>query len=158
MVAEIVEAWARARAEATPSRRLTVCTVAGCERPVRARALCTAHYQQADAGKPLKPAWERLDAPVKMGSLRLPAEVAARLKKHAERAGLTVSEAIRRALGAALADVPRLATGKAPDRGRQSSRLGVLRLPADLAERLNVVAQELGLSVAEVVRRAVEAS
>jgi hypothetical protein len=30
----------------------------------------------------------------------------------------------------------------------------VLGLPADLAERLNVVAQELGVPVSEIIRRA----
>jgi predicted DNA-binding protein len=157
MVAEIVEAWARSRAVATPSRRLTVCTVPGCERPVRARALCAAHYQQASAGKSLKPAWERLDTPVKMGSLRLPTDVAARLKRDAVTSGRPVTDLIRRALAAALKDVSAL-TAARPRTSGLTIRLGKLRLPADVAQRLNVVAQELGLSVAEVVRRAVEAS
>jgi predicted DNA-binding protein len=37
-------------------------------------------------------------------------------------------------------------------------RLGAFGLPAELAERLNVVAQALGVSAAEVVRRAVYVS
>jgi predicted DNA-binding protein len=36
------------------------------------------------------------------------------------------------------------------------TRIGLLRLPAEVAERLSVVAAELGLPRAEVVRRAME--
>lgn len=155
MLAEIVEAWAKARADATLSRRLTVCRIDGCERPVRARGLCAAHYQKASAGKPLKPAWERLDAPVKMGSLRLPAEVAARLKRDAVASGRPVTDLIRRALAVALEEASALTVARSRA-STGTTRLGMLRLPADLAERLNVVAQELGVSVVEVVRRAME--
>jgi hypothetical protein len=47
---------------------------------------------------------------------------------------------------------------RAPARGREGLRLGMLRLPAETAQRLNLVAQELGLASSEVIRRAVEAS
>lgn len=156
MLAEIVEAWATTRASAVLSRRLTVCRIDGCERAVTARGLCGAHYQQARAGKPLKPAWERMRDTVKMGSLRLSAEAVKRLRTAAADGGLTVSEVIRRALAEALQDPPGLAAAQSQERVRATARLGVLRLPAELAERLNVTAQELGLSVAEVVRRALD--
>lgn len=156
LVAEIVEAWARARADAPPSRRLTVCRATGCERPVYARGLCRPHEVQERKGQLLRPIQQRLEQQVQMGSLRLPVEIARQLRAAATASGRTVPELIRRALAGALDDVAALAVAEGRGRGGETVRLGMLRLPADLAQRLSVTAQELGVSVAEVVRRAVE--
>jgi hypothetical protein len=40
------------------------------------------------------------------------------------------------------------------NRRGERTRLGMIGLPGDLAERLNVMAQELGVPVSEVIRRA----
>ena len=124
--AEIIEGWAKARADSAPSRRLTVCRIDGCERAVRARGFLAAHYQQASAGKPLKPAWEKMRDTVRMGSLRLPAEAIKRLRTTADEAGLTVSEVIRRSLAVALQDARRLASVHLPGRVRATADSGCL--------------------------------
>lgn len=92
-----------------------------------------------------------------MGSLRLPVALATRLRAAAKTTGRTVPDLIRRALVSGLGDSVALAK-RAPARGRQGLRLGMLRLPAETAQRLNRVAQELGIASSEVIRRAVEAS
>jgi len=45
-----------------------------------------------------------------------------------------------------------------PPAAARGLRLGMLRLPAETARRLNLVAQELGIASSEVIRRAVEVS
>lgn len=152
LLAAIVETWAQARADAPPSRRLTVCRAPGCERAVYARGLCRPHEIQERKGQPLRPIQNR-EQEVRMGSLRLPVESARRLRMAAEASGLTFAEALRRALAAALEDTPRLADLGQSKRGGETVRLVGLRLSAELAERLSVVAQEFGLPVSEVIRR-----
>jgi len=100
---------------------------------------------------------ERIPEQVQMGSLRLPAELARRLRTAAKTTGRTVPDLIRRALASGLEDSAALA-GRRPARGREGLRLGMLRLPAETAQRLNRVAQELGIASSEVIRRAVEVS
>jgi hypothetical protein len=53
---------------------------------------------------------------------------------------------------------PAALAARLPIRGPEGLRLGMLRLPAETAQRLNLVAQELGIASAEVLRRAVEVS
>jgi hypothetical protein len=77
-----------------------------------------------------------------------------RLRATARASGPTFNEGLPQALAAGLDDVPRLAALGPASRGGETVRLGVLGLPAEMAERLNVVAQELGLPVTEVIRRA----
>jgi len=60
-------------------------------------------------------------------------------------------------LASGLEDAMALAA-RVPARGREGLRLGMLRLPAETAQRLNLVAQELGIASSEVIRRAVEVS
>jgi predicted DNA-binding protein len=151
---DIIESWAKARAGAAASRRLTVCRLDGCERGVTARGLCGAHYQQARVGKPLRQAWERMEDTVTMGSLRLTEALARQLRLSAERSGRTVSELIRRTLVHALGDLSSLAAAENQVRPGATARIGALRLPAALAERLTISAQQLGLPVSEVIRRA----
>ena len=69
LMAAIVESWAEARADAPPSRRLTVCRAPGCERAVYARGLCRPHEVQEREGKPLRPVQERVADKVLMGSI-----------------------------------------------------------------------------------------
>lgn len=122
LMAAIVETWAQARATAVLSRRLTVCRIDGCERAVTARGLCGAHYQQARAGKQLKPAWEKMRDTVKMGSLRLAPDAMKRLRTAAGDGGLTVSEVVRRALAEALEDIPKLVATSAQTRVRSTAK------------------------------------
>jgi hypothetical protein len=90
-----------------------------------------------------------------MGSLRLSEESATALRKAAAASGLPLAEVLRRRLHAGLRDVTALAN-KLPTPTGRTVRLGALPMPEALAERLSVVAQELAVSVAEVVRRALE--
>ncbi len=92
-----------------------------------------------------------------MGSLRLPTDAARRLRASAKRSGATFADLLRRALQEALKDTSRLAVTASRPSG-STVRLGALPMPAELAQALNVAAQELGVSVAEVVRRALESS
>ncbi len=92
-----------------------------------------------------------------MGSLRLSAGLARRLRAAAKTTGRTVPDLIRRALASGLEDSGALATRVAAH-GPEGLRLGMLRLPAETAQRLNRVAQELGIASSEVIRRAVELS
>ena len=155
VMAAVVEGWARARAGAPPSRRFTLCRAPGCERAVYARGLCRPHEVQERQGHRLRPIQERIQDQVRMGSLRLPLAMLEGLRRESTSSGDTVTELLRRVLAEALNDVPALARAESLRRGGGVGRLGMLRLPAGLAERLSVVAQELGLPVAEVVRRAV---
>jgi predicted DNA-binding protein len=93
-----------------------------------------------------------------MGSVRLPASVARRLQIEARRGGMSFADALRMALGAALRRPERLAQFEALGHRAGTVRLGALPMPAELAEWLNVLAQELGVPVNEVIRRAVEVS
>jgi predicted DNA-binding protein len=92
-----------------------------------------------------------------MGSLRLPGGAGETAPSGREATGRTVPDLIRRALAAGLEDSAALAA-RVPARGREGLRLGMLRLPAETAQRLNRVAQELGIASSEVIRRAVEVS
>jgi hypothetical protein len=148
VVAELVEAWARAQAGA-PERR-PQCRVDGCGRPAFARGLCRPHSIQERRGQQLRPVLERVPEHVQMGSLRLPGGLGRRLRAAA-------TDLIRRALAAGLEDSAALAA-RVPARGREGLRLGMLRLPAETAQRLNRVAQELGIASSGVIRRAVEVS
>ena len=91
-----------------------------------------------------------------MGSLRLPSDQVQRLRRVADRAGLTLPELIRRTLAGPLEAPRSLASPVAPT-GKGTMRIGLLRLSPEVAERLSVVAAELGVSTAEVVRRALTA-
>jgi predicted DNA-binding protein len=155
VVAELVEAWARAQAGA-PERR-PQCRVDGCGRPAFARGLCRPHSIQERRGQQLRPVLERVPEHVQMGSLRLPGGLGRRLRAAAKATGRTVPDLIRRALAAGLEDSAALAA-RVPARGREGLRLGMLRLPAETAQRLNRVAQELGIASSGVIRRAVEVS
>jgi predicted DNA-binding protein len=153
MLAEIVEAWARAGVNGAPSRIVTVGQAPSCDRPAGVSGLCRTHRIQEQRGQPLRPIRPKQQE-VRMGSLRLPAATAKRLRATARASGLTFNEALRQALAAGLDYVPGLAALEPASRGGETVRLGVLGLPRELAERLNVMAQGFGLPVSEVVRRA----
>jgi hypothetical protein len=89
-----------------------------------------------------------------MGSLRLPEKTVRALRSAARASGLPLAEVLRRKLRAALDDAARLAAVSEAIEPGHIVRLGALPMPANLAQRLTLVAQELGISVAEVVRRA----
>lgn len=61
---------------------------------------------------------------------------------------------MRRALEVALADPAQLAERGGAGGGGATVRLGALPMSAELAARVSTAAQSLGVSVAEVVRRA----
>jgi predicted DNA-binding protein len=154
VVAELVEAWAQAQlGPPAPAS----CRVEGCGRVVFARGLCRPHSIQERRGQRLRPVLEHIPEQVQVGSLRLPAGLARRLRAAAKATGRTVPDLIRRALASGLEDSVALAA-RAPARGREGLRLGMLRLPAGTAQRLNLVAQELGIASSDVIRRAVEVS
>jgi predicted DNA-binding protein len=154
VVAELVEAWAQAQlGPPAPAS----CRVEGCGRVAFARGLCRPHSIQERRGQRLRPVLEHIPEQVQMGFLRLPAELARRLRMAAKTTGRTVPDLIRRALAAGLEDSAALAA-RVATQGPEGLRLGMLRLPADTAQRLNRVAQELGLASSEVIRRAVEMS
>jgi predicted DNA-binding protein len=157
MIADIVEAWARAEKRGLrPLRFVESCSAPDCDRDATTAGLCRTHHLQKQRGQPLRPIRLRRHE-VRMGSLRLPHETARALKNAARAAGLPVSEVLRQRLQAGLRDVVLLATRPAVSRER-TVRLGALPMPAALAERLNAAAQELGLPASEVIRRAVEVS
>jgi len=140
--AELVEAWAQAKLGTPAPAR---CRVEGCGRPAFARGLCRPHSIQKRRGRRLRPVLERVPEQVQMGSLRLPAGLAGRLRAAAKATGRTLPDLIRRALASGLEDATALGRG-APARGREGLRLGMLRLPAETAQWLNLVAQELGIA------------
>lgn len=113
LMADIVEAWATARAEGPPSRRLTVCRGPRCEKAVYARGLCHAHRIQELKRQPLRPIQERVEDQVVMGSLRLPVALAERLKTAAKAEGLSLTATIRRSLATSLEDTTALAVERA---------------------------------------------
>jgi len=84
MLAEIVEAWARARKNGAPSRIVTVCLGPDCERPAQASGLCRTHGLQELRGQPLRPIRPKQQE-IRMGSLRLPAQAVQRLRRQAQR-------------------------------------------------------------------------
>jgi len=146
MLAEIVEAWARGTGLDAP------CTAPGCTRAATASGLCRTHQLQRERGAPLT-AIRPKQHETRIGSLRMPAEAVARLRREAGRSGGTLAESVRRALDAALRDPARLTRVTAS--GGPTTRIGALPMPADLAARLTEVAGSIGVSVAEVVRRAI---
>ena len=154
VVAELVEAWAQAQLGTPAPAR---CRVEGCGRPAFSGGLCRPHSIQERRGQQLRPVLERVPEPVQMGSLRLPAALAKRLRNAAKATGRTVPDLIRRALTSGLEDSGALAA-RAPAHGPEGLRLGMLRLPAETAQQVNRVAQELGIASSEVIRRAVEVS
>ena len=108
ILAEIVEAWARARVNRAPPRIVTVCRGPDCERPAGVSGLCRTHQLQEQRGQPLRPIRPRQQE-VRMGSLRLPGTVAKRLRARARTSGVAFNEALRQALAAGLEDTSRLA-------------------------------------------------
>ena len=90
-----------------------------------------------------------------MGSLRLPEDTARALRQAADASGLPLTEVLRQRLEVVLQNLEALA-GRPATSARRMVRLGALPMPAALAERLNVAAQELGLPVSEVIRRALQ--
>jgi hypothetical protein len=154
VIADIVEAWARAEERgAHPLRFADVCRASDCDRTATTAGLCRTHYLQKQRGQPLRRIRPKQQE-VRMGPLRLSEESARALRKAAAASGLPLAEVLRRRLHAGLQDVAALAN-KLPTRGGRTVRLGALPMPAALAERLNVAAQELGLPASEVIRRAV---
>jgi predicted DNA-binding protein len=152
LLAEIIETWALGGGKRDPG--VSVCRVHGCGRPVSSKGLCRSHYLHTRQGKPLRPIRERVAEQVIMGSLRLPMPLYEQLRGNAELAGLPVTEALRRAVGSALEEATALAAVAPAKPSARTFRMGQLRLPASVAQRLNVVAQELGMPVSEIIRRA----
>jgi len=111
------------------------------------------HRRQEERGEALRPIRLRKHD-LRLGSVRLPAPAAKRLRRQAKRAGIPFAEALRRAIGAGLLHPQRLAD--LDSKRTPTVRLGALPMPAALAERLNVAAQQLGLPASEVIRRALE--
>jgi len=160
LLAEIVEAWAKAReAGARPWRLASTCRAPGCERPVYARGLCRPHSIQERRGQALRPVRNHVQEK-RIGSVRLPAQVVGQLRRAAEGAGLTVAGAIRYALDAGLRRPAELAKPRVAGRGPAAvgpvMRLGSLAMPASLAKRLHRASRQFAIPSAEVIRRAVE--
>jgi hypothetical protein len=157
MIADIVEAWAREKQEGRSALRLDeTCRAPGCDRPARASGLCRTHRLQLERRQALTPIRPRQQE-VRMGSLRLPEATVRALRKAAEASRVPLTEVLRQRLHAGLHDIAALANRPPTPAGR-TVRLGALPMPAALAERLNVAAQELGLSASEVIRRALGGS
>jgi hypothetical protein len=146
MLAEIVEAWARG------TGLNTVCTAPRCSRAGTTSGFCRAHHLQRKRGRPLT-AIRPKQHETRLGSLRLSAAAVRRLRREAGRDGTTLADAIRRTLETALVSPQGLARTKAHP--GPTTRLGALPMPAALAARLTEAAEGLGVSVAEVVRRAI---
>jgi predicted DNA-binding protein len=153
VMADVIEAWAAAKRNGGPT--LTVpetCGGPGCARPAGASGLCRTHQLQARRGKHLLPIRPKQHE-TRLGSIRLPASAVARLRRQARRQGSTLAEAVRVALDGALSNPERL--GRPTTHQGPTIRLGALPMPAELAQRLTEAAGALGVSVAEVVRRAI---
>jgi len=100
LMAEIVETWSESRAKVIRARQMVPCRFEECERAVYARELCRAHYVQRKRGEPLRPIREVPGPVVLLGTLRVPADMAQRLRRHARREGVAAAEVLRRALEA----------------------------------------------------------
>jgi hypothetical protein len=156
LIGDLIEAWAREKQAGRDGLRLDEpCRGPGCNRPAGTSGLCRTHQLQLERGQSLRPIRPKQHE-VRMGSLRLPEDTARSLRKAAAASGLPLTEVLRQRLRAGLESVGALASTPPKPAGR-TVRLGALPMPAALAERLNVTAQELGVSSAELVRRALAA-